>query len=379
MFGAGFAAPFAGLLRWGANLVETIGKKTNINFIKNHGQRNSDRIKKFTEQTFAEAMPQNRVTKIIAGGTNGVFNALGGAIEKTANVIGIKNPSVKTTAHEIRNFAQTAGKANSLNTLMNGSFIVGSAVSGAGVAKGFWQGLSAIQEMEKDISGKNISKFDVIFGKLSAPTAEAKSNLLKGSSLFGLTDAASLAVAVLSTVKNKVSPLAFFIPQLVSMAGGKMLSESIAPEYKAFKQAYASGQQISAEAYANFLGNASPALRERGGAGSPYTQKLAEKYAAQKESPQDIMKKISNGTLEKDIKVMIAEVEAAKKIAPVAAINAAHTAPQQQPTHSHVAALQGQRTAQPAQDVVGNHTKKIVEHAAQANNALKPIPAFGGA
>lgn len=374
MLGAGFAPMVVPVLDGGAKLVEKVGKATGIEFVENHGKNTSARITKFTERTFADVMPKNRLTKAIAAGTNRIFNTLGGTIEKGAELTGVNKPLVKSTANEIKSLTKSIGKSNVLHGAMNTSFIAGSALSTAGVVKGLGQGIATLKEMEMDITGRDVSTFDILFGKLSKPTAEAKSQLLKSSSLFGVTDVASLSVAVLSTVKNTVSPLAFFIPQLVSMAGGTVLGESIIPEYKAFKQAHASGQEIPVDNYANFIGQASPVLRERGGASSVFTQKLAEQYSAQRVAPQEIMKRISNGTLEKDVKAMIAQAEAEKKAAEksmAAAVPAIDTT-----AHSHVAALQGKHTAQPAQDVVGKHTAKIVADAAAAKHALgQTLPA----
>lgn len=377
MFGAGFAPMIASLFSGISNGIKKIGEKTGLRSVENFGKKNAARIEGLNNKTFSDAMPKGPVTKAIASGSNKVFGVVGDTVGKVADVVGIKNPSVKNTAQEIKNLTKTVGKSNVLHGVMNTSFIAGSALSTVGVANGFRQGISDIKSMERDISGRDVSTFDVLFGKLSAPAAEAKSNLLKSSSLFGITDIVSLGATVLLAARNTISPAAFLIPQLVSMVGGKMLDESIAPEYKAFKQIYkqalAAGQQIPAEYYANFLGNASKVLRERGGAGSIFTQKLAEQYAEQKISPLEVIKRVSNGSLEQDVKAMIARAEAERKAAEktAATVSAADTS-----THSHVAALQGGSKAQEQKPVLGGHTAKLVADAAAANQSLgQALPA----
>ena len=216
--------------------------------------------------------------------------------------------------------------------------------------------------MSEDITGKKASTVSILFGKSSATVREARSKLFKNLAVSEATGAVALGVNIVSTVKN-FSPIsgivAFTAPQLIGGGISTLIGESTLPVYTELSQAHAAGQKISAEAYAELVGKASPELKARGGSSSVFAKELGKIYAAENASPAQIMREAANGKLVQHVKTLIAANEAAKA---TSMANGSHVAALQKPAAKTI----------PSENkpVVGNHTKQLVASAGQANHAL---------
>ncbi len=367
LMAAGVLPMVTPLVESGAGLVGKAGEKIGVKFIENAGKNTQAGINRLTEKTFEEVMPNVTKSKFVIRPVNFVSNVAGNVINKITGVLGSKNQSI---GNDVKALPQTIAKSNMREGLVNTAFIAGSAISMFGVATGFIQNLASLKEMHKDITGKSASTYDVLFGKVSVPVADARSKLLKTFTVSGTTDVISLGVAVAGAISKKVPMLAFFAPQVLSMGASTLIGESAMPYYASIKQAHAAGQKIPADAYAELIAKASPELAKRGGSASVFTQKLAEQYAQNNVSPAQIMREAANGQLIKRVDGIIAANEAAKKTT----VNTALAAQPQQ-AHSHVAALEGKRNGQAVQGVVGEHTARIVSDAVRAGQTPNLVPA----
>lgn len=260
----------------------------------------------------------------------------------------------------VKELPQSIGKSKVLHGVANTTFIVADAARMFSTARGFWQNLASLKEMSRDITGKPVSTWSVLIGKVPAPVAEARSKLLKNFAVSEVTGAMSLGATVVNASRGRVSPIAFVAPMVVGMGANAMIGESALPYYTALSQAHASGQQIPTDAYAQLIDKASPQMRVRG-EGNVFSKKVAEQYAAEKASPAQVMREIADGGLMKRVNALIAANEAAKPIN-VASKN------------SHVGKLKepAAKIALPKkeQPVIGDYTKQIVTNAEKANHAL---------
>lgn len=265
----------------------------------------------------------------------------------------------KSSSSILTGFTKVVGTSKLFPGGVNLFLLVTSIMGIGAVVKGFVQNLSGVKEMASDIKGKKVSTASALLGDVPAPVAEARSKAVATSAVSLAAGVAGVAALISSTVKGKMGFLAFALPAGAAAVAEMMIGKSSAPDYKAFKKAYDSGQKMSADDYAMLLGKVSPQLQKSGA--EAFSQKLAEQYAAIQAGPALIMREISNGGLDKRIKSIIAVNDAAKPVAGAAEVATA--------TNSHVASLKG-NAVDKKQPVLGNHTAKIVANAGLANGAL---------
>jgi hypothetical protein len=273
--------------------------------------------------------------------------------------------SFKNIGDGIKALPKAIGNAPVLTGVMNTGFIASSAIGMFSIAKEFQHNLTALKKMSSDITGKPVSTFSVLFGKTPAPVAEARSKLLKGLAISEASSAAALGSSVVQAVKGSVSTAGFLVPQLVGMGANMLVGESSLSSYTTLSQAHALGKEIPVKAYAELVGKASPELRARGAEGSVFSKKLAEQYAAEKTSPAQVMREVSNGKLMKRVYTIIAANDLAKPV------EAASVAANNKLEHSHVAALEKKKQPEKKHTVVGGHTAKLAANTGgQANHVL---------
>ncbi len=274
------------------------------------------------------------------------------------------------------------GKTPLLAAVSSVFFIGSSLVSLVGAVVNTVKDVSALKAMSKDITGKEVSAWDVVRGNIPEEVKAARA-IFKNTGVSASMDALSLGLNVVGAVKGNVSILTgFFGPQLAGMAMNTLISESALPKYKELSQMHASGQKITGEDYAELIGIASPALVARGGAKSAFAQELGAIYAEKGLSPAKVIQRIAKKITDKDIEAIMAANEAAKPaaVATSAAVAATATPPATehvtQAAGSHVAALQKpahKAAALEQKPVVGKHTDqlaKMVRDASLANEAL---------
>lgn len=260
------------------------------------------------------------------------------------------------------------GNAPVLHGVMNATLIGASAVGVLAEANGFRKNLASLKQMSAEITGKPVSTFSLLFGKVPAPVAEARSKLIKNFAVSEVSGVAALGATVLNAVKkNGVGLVGFIAPQLIGSGVSMLIGESSLPLYTKLSQAHASGQQILAVDYAELVGKASPELQARGATASVFSKELGKQYATEKTTPAQIMREISNGDLMKRVHALIAKNELAKPML-------AATVTDKKISKSHVAALEKKGQPDKNHTVVGDHTKKytekLVANAGQAKNAL---------
>jgi hypothetical protein len=236
----------------------------------------------------------------------------------------------KGAGQAVADLPKTIAKSSFATGVVNTAFIAGSGLAMFGAAKGFAENMSSLKEMCSDITGKPVTTLQVLTGDIPKSISGARSQLLKSFFVSGTTATMDLGIAVRSAMNSKMSPLTFFIPMAIGQAAGMMIGESVIPYYSALKQAHASGQKIPAEAYAEFISKA-------GGGNGAVIKEISQRYAESNIGPSQIIREISDGTLGKRVKSLVAENEAKK----TGAATVAASVPAAENAYSHVAALKG--------------------------------------
>lgn len=142
-----------------------------------------------------------------------------------------------------------------------------------------------------------------------------------------------------------------------SMGIEALMGESPLAAYRQFSAARRAGQ-LSAAEYAHFIGEIDPNLKQRGGADSPVTQKLAEMYFNEKADVRRMVEESGNGKMMWHAHEIMRANEAAR---------AAHP----EKTVSHVERLNGAKAQQ--HQVVGKHTDNVLKRAAQAGEVIEGV------
>jgi hypothetical protein len=244
------------------------------------------------------------------------------------------------------------GSSRVLTGAMNAAFVGTSVVQMAGGARTFTQGVTSLKQLYADIKGvptKSVSTWDVLFSS-SAPASvrDARKQLWETSVLGQLSDATSLVLSLKMARKGNLSIASFLVPQAVEMGAKVLIGGSYLADYDKMKTAHAHGQRLSADDYAQLLGQACKDIAARGGSDSPFAAALGQQYAEANASPQQVMQEINNGVVTKRVMQIIAAntPTPAPSVAP-------------QPEQSHVEALtQSKRGERPT---VGTHTAMINE------------------
>jgi hypothetical protein len=231
--------------------------------------------------------------------------------------------------------------------LMHGAWIIGSGFSLINGARNFFKDIRTLREMQAAATGKDtrdVSSLGVLMGGVSAPVVQARKNLFRNFLAREAVETGMLAANIKWARGGHLSGTAIgaqmFAPMLVE---GMMGHDSVLPVYKAFNEAYQSGQEVPEELYAAFLSASAPELKNKP---PQFAGTLAQEYAREKASPTQVMKEIEDGKLLVRIEKLITAHEA--QVAPAAA------------GVSHAARVNGDKAARP---VVGPHTQQLNEQA----------------
>lgn len=221
----------------------------------------------------------------------------------------------KHVGDTVRNAPKAIAGTNIAHGMMNGAFIASSGLSMFSDARGFKQNLVSLKQMYADMTGKDASKVSTLlllmpFNKVPAQVADARKHLLVNVTLKEIADAINVGVNVKQAVDHRFSMLkamsAFGASMAVGMGADMVMGPSPLPYYKALSDAHRKGQEIPAEALAEFIGVACKELKDRGGADSPFTQAVAQQYAQEKLSPAQIMQEIEDGKMMVRVQALIA-------------------------------------------------------------------------
>lgn len=235
---------------------------------------------------------------------SGVFGGLAG-------LVGLKGAQKVLQAPSKFLHEKTVGKLKiPVNILlMDGAFALMSAFGLYNVSRGFVKKRAELHEMCADIMGKKTSEisFNWVMNSPDAPEIVRKARTHIGKEHFtrGAIQAASLGINArgVMTPGGVGSPglIANLAPQLADQATDAFMGHSIVELYKPLKEAHKAGQEIPPQAYVELLMAASSELQAKGVAGRKMAWKLADKYATQKLSPADVLRKIETKEISKDI------------------------------------------------------------------------------
>src|SRR5690606_6253506 len=94
---------------------------------------------------------------------------------------------------------------------------------------------------------------------------------------------------------------AMTLPDMVKNMAEGVIGAPILSIYGGMREAQESGQQLPAEAYAEFILAANEQLSNRGKTGAAFAQELGKQYAESNTKLAEVMKDISNGVMAKNI------------------------------------------------------------------------------
>jgi len=247
----------------------------------------------------------------------------------------------KNVREAFHNAPANISKAKVGSNLMHASWVALSALSMASDTKTFAHNLASLRQMYKDMTGeKDVSNMRLLLGNVPAPVAAARKALVANYGIKQVLDVANIGLNVkVNRMGFFISMIAFGAVQKLSQGVDSLVDVSVLPFYKGFSDAYKQGKTISPEAYAEFLLLASKDLHTRA-KDDAAVMALAEKYAAEKLSPVEILNRASGTQLMADLNALIKANEA--------------KAPQ---AVSQVAKLQG--APQATQPNVGPYTKAV--------------------
>jgi hypothetical protein len=194
------------------------------------------------------------------------------------------------------------------STLMDGSFVLGSALGAYGVARSFSQKLDSLKEMEAAVTGKkveDISTMAVLTGNVPKVVAEARSHLIKEHGFRGLIEGAGLFLTARGFARGNIPMKAFLIPQAASIGVDTLMGESpLLQVFKPINDAYKKHQTIAQETYAGLLLASSKELRDHGAVGEGIAMELASGAYA-KADPAKILKDADSGELMQHVREVI--------------------------------------------------------------------------
>ncbi len=241
----------------------------------------------------------------------------------------------KNLSQHTREFSGKVGKASAMNSLMNASFIVGAGTSDFFTLSSAITKLHDLKEMYADMMGKKpeqVSVTDVLFSS-SAPDAvkHARLDTLKEFAPSVILDAANTVLNVKFVLKPPHSMLGWLPLMILPMASQmvrSMVAGKLLPAFHVIKESHEQGQNAPAIAYAELLAEGCPELKKRGGIKSHFTLALAEKYSKDQLPAAEVLHRIADKEVEKEVDALQQEyVEHQKTMAAPAAAQAQSQSP----------------------------------------------------
>jgi len=249
-------------------------------------------------------------------------------------------------------------------TVMNATFVASPFLSAVNALRNAWNRLSLTGEINKQITGKDADAIELLSGNAPEMVKEA-GNDVKRDLLNGLIQGAGAIYGAIGWKKHGTVPMkAFLIPMIAGMGLQAWWGDSSVTEpVKLLKKAAQSGNPISADVYAAVIGVADKELKTRGGANGPFARAVAERLEKEQVTPAELMKKISNGELEKEyVAAVMVESEPTRSPADETSME-----PTYGTGYSHVQALNGIKPEKPA---LGNYTGNLLREAQMAQLAV---------
>jgi hypothetical protein len=165
-------------------------------------------------------------------------------------------------------------------------------------------GLSALKDMTQALTGKRPSTLGILFGSgLPETVKEARSQYMKSGLVRTLSDALGIFVNTKysGNVGGGMKGLAMVIgiPMLVSKVSEMVTNNNQSADvFAQMRDAQGTGEGIPFELIAQFIGVTSKKAKAAGGPENKSVQLIAQQYAAEGASPEQILQEIENGTLD---------------------------------------------------------------------------------
>lgn len=255
----------------------------------------------------------------------GTTNKVGSTLKRTGELV--YAPTGFVTGNSWKEMADKVGMGGLVpnriadqsfgHSIWQASFVGLDALQMFGTARTFAEHLESLRQMAADMTGKKVSEISntkLLFGKLPAPVAAARTELLANTGIKGVIQTASLALN-LAFLRGKEINMwkAMGIQAGISFGGdalaGMIGEAAILPVYKAFSDAHMRGEHIPPDARAAFLVKANHDLSSRGRVGEAFARELVKRHYGAA-SPADMMKDIANGHMKAHIKEIKQEYDA---------------------------------------------------------------------
>jgi len=293
-----------------------------------------------------------------------------------------------------RNATPHMAQANVWHGLLQGTFVVGAAASDYHTVKDLRKGLQAMKDMYCGLTGEkadDISAFSLFIGKVPAPVAAARAELLKEFGPAAVLDVANTVLNVKGVVHNKYFGLGknmlllIALPMANSIIARGLLGGTLLPAYMKIKESEAAHQPVAQEDYIKLIANASKDLQVLGGETSNFTKALAFFYAQHQAKADMVLKEIDNGTLRKRMEEMEREYNAYIREHPGhdpknrAKANGAAVTHSANGHNHHEAPANGvshagqPHSARPERKIVGPETKKLIERSVAEGMRESPV------
>lgn len=303
------------------------------------------------ENPFIAALRKVEGVVNIAGMGDVALMILGGA----AGLVRLHG--VKEKLETPRKFLQSkniVGNINGYNLLLDGGFVLGSALGAYGVAKDFSEKLESLKLMYADMTGKDVrlvTAQEALTGKAPKAVVVAREHLKQEHGSRFIAQLTGLGFNLRGLLKGgggMAGFLGFMIPMAASTAIDAFMGESpVLHIYKGISEAHKRGEDISVQAYAEFVCAADSRFKKLG-VENPVTLKVAEQLHTQKISPAMILKMAEAGQLVNFGDAAAAEIK--------------NEISSQDKDNTNVLSRFSQKNAHiPQAAIVGPHSEKIVK------------------
>jgi hypothetical protein len=226
-----------------------------------------------------------------------------------------KIPGLPELSHSnIKALPKEIGSSSLMHNTFNGVMIAGSAASLYHVARDFSGQCDAGRQMIADRTGRKLEDVSMMefltSGNLSKSETNARNLLLSTAGIHALVETATLGMVVKTASMNKLpgmmGMMAWIVPDMIRQVSEGLLGNSILPIYKSMSDAQKAGQQIPAEAYAEFILAANEQLRNRGITGKRFAEELGKNYAENNAPMHTVLADIDSGKMLQDVNDIIA-------------------------------------------------------------------------
>ncbi|MDX2073489.1 MAG: hypothetical protein SFX19_03880 [Alphaproteobacteria bacterium] len=314
----------------------------------------------YLNETTVEAFAAKHIPTHISANVSKASNTLAGVASVPLGTMSKLPLLGSLKAENIKSLPTQIKQSSLMHATLSSSFIAMGGLQMYGVAREFSGMVQAMEELEHDLTGKKVSAAGVLLGNVSKPVAALRTQLLQTDGTHMLAAMANLGINIAMAFSNRLgfmsSMLMFQAPELINTVAEGVFGHSPLPVYSGLRAAYNAGQEIPAEAYAEFLLLSSKELRDHGSRGKRMASEIAKEYAGQHVSPAEVLRKVYNGEMKARMEAIV----------------------DSQPQVSHVDRLKNKARTVAAEKFpqpVGNFTSRLHEQA-QLAEMTPPSPSL---